>query len=85
MINIEVDENISVKNISSFKELVEGAVKKDNISLDFKNIHRTDLSFMQVIYALRLEASANKKKIKLLNVSHELKTQMVICGIVKDK
>ena len=83
MKKIEIKANLSVKNIRDFtQELLELDDELD-LSLDFKNLKRADLVVLQLLAVLKKDAVKIKRKIKLINISQDLKMQMYMCGIIK--
>lgn len=80
---LNVENSLSIKNINAFKDELMGSLKQDDVSIDFKQLQRADLSVLQVLFSAKSFASRNKKKIKLLNISSDLKNQMKICGIIQ--
>ena len=79
---LQVEENISVKNIKSVYEKLKGEFSKsDEVMLDFTNVKRMDLSVIQLIIAAGRYARENSKTLRLRYVSDYLKEQMHICGI----
>jgi anti-anti-sigma regulatory factor len=82
---IKFDNDVSVKNIKLFRDsLLEGIVKAEReLIIDFTNQKRADLAVMQVLIAAHNEAKLLKKKIKLSNVSPELKKGLIITGLIK--
>lgn len=87
MKTLVIDEDIGIKKINSFKELLVETMKKNNeILLNFHKVRRLDLSVIQVIIAAMKEAKIKNKKLKLKGlVSVEIKKQFSICGLIKDK
>lgn len=80
-----VDEDVGIKKINQFKDLLIESLAEDNeLLLNFHKVKRLDLSVMQVIISAMKEAKISGKKIKLKGlVSKEIKEQFSICGLVK--
>jgi len=80
-----LDDNMGIKRIKIFyNELREELAGVDEITIDFSNLRRADLSLIQLIVAAGREARKKGKTIKLKYVSDIIKTQMSVCGLKTD-
>lgn len=86
MKTIIVEEDVGIKKIKQFKEVLESSLNEDNeVLLNFKDVKRLDLSVMQVIISAMKDAKINQKKIKLKGlVSPQIKVQFDLVNLLKN-
>ncbi len=84
MVVLNIDSNIGIKKIKKFQsDLLAQLSEEKEIALNFKDVRRLDLSTVQLIISAFEYAKSIKKRIKLLNVSDDIKKQLTICGLIK--
>lgn len=80
--NIGIESNIGIKNIHGlYKQLQETMdEQEENITLDFSQVERVDLSVITVIKAAYRDLRKAGKQLRMRNVSQAVKDQFYLSG-----
>ena len=84
MFIVDVDSDISVKNIREFHSMLgESLEHDDSIVLDFANVERVDMSVVQVVASALREARKRNKSLRFKGINDNVKNQFRICGLIR--
>jgi len=77
-------EDIGVKNIREFhRDLGDVLRSGDDITLDFSNVRRIDLSVAQVLMAAQRVVRKNNRSIRLKGLHKTVHEQLVLTGLAR--
>lgn len=78
-------ENAGVRNAAMIKdELLALLDKGEDLTIDFANVRRADLSVVQLVIAAQKEVKARNLSLRLSGLSPEVKRDFWMCGIIKN-
>ena len=76
------EESFGVKHAGNFlSELKDEYENNKEVTIDFSNVKRIDLSIVQIIIAAGRSAKRDGKRIRIKSLSEDVKKQMKICGL----
>lgn len=76
------EESFGVKHAGRFfSELKDEYENNKEVTIDFSNVKRIDLSIVQIIIAAGRSAKRDGKRIRIKSLSEYVKKQMKICGL----
>lgn len=84
-VKITFKNDLTIFSIESIKDQFIGAVQKnDVIQLELKDVKNIDLTFIQLIYSLKISSASLKKEVSVsANLSEDIKSLFSNSGISK--
>ncbi|MCB2195215.1 MAG: hypothetical protein KQH79_05110 [Bacteroidetes bacterium] len=84
-VKITFKNDLTIFSIESIKDQFINAVQKnDVIQLELKDVKNIDLTFMQLIYSLKISSASLKKEVSVnANLSEDIKSLFSNSGISK--
>ncbi len=69
-----LDQNeLTIYDVDSFLSLLLQEFEKDEIELDFQNVNKIDMSFIQLLVSAQKSANTENKSFIITNVNEEVK------------
>lgn len=74
--NILLENELTIFSIESMKDkIIETVLKYDDIKIELKNVDNMDLSFVQLLYSIKITANKLNKKVSFdVSLSDDIKS-----------